>query len=350
MKKMTALLLALLMMFSLCACGSSTSSSYAKAAGDSAVSYNSSYEAAYAEPAAYDMDDYGGFSAVAAEEGRGAENDAPEVDPEKIIYSSDVTVETTSFDETVARVEGMAKEYGGWIESSSVNGANFYDVSRGYSRNRNASFSLRIPSSRFNEVMGTLSELGNIPYSHTYTENVTAQYYDVQARLTAYEAQETRLLEMMELAETVEDVILLESRLSELRYQIESLQSTLKNWDRRVSYSSVYLTVKEVQEYTPEPEVRVSYGEELIGALKDGLVGVGEFLKGLLLFLVEILPALVILVPLGWLLVKLIKKIHRWRKARTAARKAKKAAAAAAKTAAKAEAQAVPAPEKTEEK
>ena len=349
MKKTTALLLALLMMLSLCACGSSTSSNYAKAAGDSA-SYNSSYEAAYAEPAAYDMDEYGGFSAVATEEGRDAESDAPEVDPEKIIYSSDVTVETTSFDETVARVEGMTKEYGGWIESSSVNGANFYDVSRGYSRNRSASFSLRIPSSRFNEVMGKLSELGNIPYSHTYTENVTAQYYDVQARLTAYQAQETRLLEMMELAETVEDVILLESRLSELRYQIESLQSTLKNWDRRVSYSSVYLTVKEVQEYTPEPEVRVSYGEELIGALKDGIVGVGEFLKGLLLFLVEILPALVILVPLGWLLVKLVKKIHRWRKARKETRKAKKAAAAAAKAAAKAEAQAAPAPETPEEK
>ena len=45
--------------------------------------------------------------------------------------------------------------------------------------------------------MGSLSTLGNVPYSYTYTENVSAQYYDVQSRLTAYKTQETRLLEMM---------------------------------------------------------------------------------------------------------------------------------------------------------
>ena len=335
MKKTLALLLAILMALSLCACGSARNAA-APAEAPQAYSSNYSYDSAAAEMADYDYgyaeeSAMGGFSAAAKAETTGAAQSAevPEVDPEKIIYSSNVTVETTDFDGTVARVEELVKSYGGWIESSSVNGANYYDTSRGYTRNRSASYSLRIPSNRFSELMGTLSELGNIPYSHTYTENVTAQYYDVQARLTAYEAQEARLLEMMQLAETVEDVIALEARLSDLRYQIESLQSTLNNWDRRVSYSSIYLDISEVRAYTPEPERRISYGEELSGALRDGLQAVGDFFKGALVILAACLPMLIVLAVLAVLIIWLVRKALARKKARKEAKRAAMLAKAA---------------------
>ena len=115
----------------------------------------------------------------------------------------------------------------------------------------------------------------------------------------------------MELAETVEDVIIIEDRLTELRYQIESLQSRLNNWDRRVSYSTIALTVKEVREYTPEEKVNPTYGEELAQALKDGLYNAGQFLKDLLVFLVEALPVLVLLIPIIWLVIWLLRKLIR---------------------------------------
>jgi predicted lipid-binding transport protein (Tim44 family) len=332
MKKLLALFLAVLMTLSLCACGSAKNTSAAAPMEAAQSNYRSDYksEAAAAADFAYEESVAGGFSAAAKTESTaGQSEEAPEIDPEKIIYSSDVTVETTDFDTTIAKVEALVKSYGGWIESSSVNGANYYDTSRGYTRNRSADYSLRIPSSRFQELMGSLSDLGNIPYSHTYTENVTAQYYDVQARLTAYEAQEARLLEMMQLAETVEDVIALESRLSDLRYQIESLQSTLKNWDRRVSYSSVYLNISEVRAYTPEPEKRISYGEELLGALRDGLQAVGDFFKNALVILAACLPMLIVLAVLAVLIIWLVRKIL----ARKKARKEAKRAAALAQTA-----------------
>ncbi|MBO5543572.1 MAG: DUF4349 domain-containing protein, partial [Oscillospiraceae bacterium] len=163
---------------------------------------------------------------------------------------------------------------------------------------------------------------------------VTSQYYDSEARLKAYRTQEERLLEMMELAESVEDVITIEDRLTELRYQIESIQSRLNNWDRRVSYSAIYLTVKEVREYTPEEVVNPSYGEELSLALKQGLRNAGEFVKNLLVFLVEALPLLIILLPLAWLviwlLLKLIRRAGKGRAERKAARQAKRAAKRAA--------------------
>ena len=116
----------------------------------------------------------------------------------------------TDFDGSIAKLLALVEENKGWVEASSMSGANYRSIARGSSYNRSASYTLRIPSNKFELLMGSLSEIGNVPYSHTYTENVTSQYYDTQARLTAYQTQETRLLEMMEKAETVNDVIAIE--------------------------------------------------------------------------------------------------------------------------------------------
>ena len=359
MKNALALLLALMMLLSLCGCGSlgrrsqsvSTPVPRPEANYSSGSSYYAAEEMDYEAPMA-DVGDYyeegaavAGFSSVAASAAQtaakgGSGNEVPEEEsenPDKIIYSSDVTVETTDFDGTIGKIAGLVETYGGWIESSSVSGSNYYQKSRGTASTRDASYTLRIPSSRFQALMDSLSDLGNVPYSHIYTENVTSQYYDAQAHLKAYQTQENRLLEMMELAETVEDVIIIEDRLTELRYQIESLQSRLKNWDRRVAYSTISLSIKEVREYTPEEKVNPTYGEELAQALKDGLSNAGQFLKDLLVFLVEVLPVLIILIPVIWLVVwllgKLIRKLKVSSAARKEARRAKKAQKAARKNA-----------------
>ena len=170
-KSISALLLAMMMLLSLCACGSSRSSAGKSSAQTEAgaYSYNSSYDVAEeAMPMAMmDYDGDYGFSAVETsaaaysnDAGSGAgSSDAPAENPDKIIYSSDVTVETTQFDETIGKISGLVEEYGGWIESSSVSGSNYYQKSRGSASTRDASYTLRIPSGRFQELMDGLSGL-----------------------------------------------------------------------------------------------------------------------------------------------------------------------------------------------
>ena len=308
MKKTLSLLLAVLLVFALCACGSADTASSAPSAAYDMVSTETAY------PAEAPEEDYGGFAVAGGtqlETGSGA---APEGSPEKLIYSASATVETTEFDQTIEKLSALVEQYGGFVESSSINGSNYYTQSRGYSSERYASYVIRVPSGKFSALMGSLSTLGNVPYSHTYTENITAQYYDTDARLTAYQTQEARLLEMMEAAETVEDLIAIEEKLTELRYQIESLQSTLKNWDRQVAYSTLDLEIQEVIEYTPES--RMSYGQELALALTNGLRRTGEFFKDLLLAIVGALPALVILAVVLAILIPVWKKRRKARRAK----------------------------------
>ncbi len=323
MKKTISLILALFLLLSLCACGSAPGDSAKAAAGSYMVAEEAAWPAE--EPMAetsMDYDSVNGLSPAGAPQTAGAAESAPAQKPDKIIYSANVQVETTDFDQSLARLNEMVEEYGGWVESSSLNGSNYADQSRGAVSRRSANYTLRIPSDRFQELMGSLSDLGNVPYSHIYTENVTAQYYDVQARLTAYSAQEQRLLEMMELAESVEDIILLEDRLTEVRYSIESLQTSLNNWDRQVSFSSVYLDLMEVQVYSPEPQVQPSYGQRLATALKSGLRNFGDFFKELLIWLAGALPTLLLLGAIAAVVIIIVRK-------RKAARKARRAAAAA---------------------
>ena len=325
-----SVLLSLVLLLSLGACGTQKSAAGTPASyrGNSTYLSEDSYPSeAFNGFAAFDMEaaEYDAAPMAAAKTAAGGTSQAngtsrdsgenpPEIDPEKIIYSGDATLETEHFEETVEAVRKLIAERGGFIESSSLSGSNYYSA-----RLRTASFTLRVPSGTFTEIMNTFSDYGNVPYSHTYTENISARYYDTAARLTAYETQEQRLLEMMEQAETVSDLITIEDRLTELRYEIESLQSTLNRWDRQVSYSSISLEVREVREYTPE--VEQSFGEQLVRSLRQGWTNTVEFLKSALLWLLEALPVLVLLAVIVLIARVLIRK---WTKKRRE-KKAKKA-------------------------
>ena len=324
--KLLAALLALLLVLSLAGCG-------AKSAG-TADSYFVSSTTADA-PAAAEAASYSDSNKSAADTAggvSGSENrnsGTGELNAEKIIYSADAQVETTDYEGTVQAVYDMVKQYGGFMESTSVSGNDYYNTSRGYASARSASFVIRIPSDSFSAMTGSLSTLGNVPYCNTYSNNVTYQYYDVQSRLTAYQTQETRLLDMLKVAETVEDMLAIQQQLTEVQYQIDSLQSTLKNYDNQVDYSTVNLSVQEVEKYTPQTPVTLSYWEKMSTGFQRSLKSVGEFFTDLFLFVGSNLPVLLVLAVCAVVLVLLLRRWTRNRGARTerrAARRERKAA------------------------
>lgn len=325
MKKIMTVFLALIMTLSFTACGASAKT----AAYDMAPSEAMPAAAPAAMPEPMVEEAEYGFSSMdnsyskATVAGAG-EDSAPEnasaaanIDPEKIIYSATANIETTEFEKSIAALNSMVESLGGFIQSSSLSGGNYYSTAAGYASNRYASYTVRIPSVHFNEIMNNLSSLGNVPYSYTYSENISAQYYDTQARLEAYKVQETRLVEMMEVAQTVEDIITIEDRLTELRYRIESLQSSLNNWDRQVSYSTIDLSIQEVEVYTPATAVK--YGDQLSLAFKTGLQRAGEFFKQLLIDVLAYLPVLVFVAIAVVVIIVIVKRTDK----KKAAQKAK---------------------------
>lgn len=215
------------------------------------------------------------------------------IDTDKIIYSSYAQVESLDFDESINQVNSLIAEYGGFVENSSVTGTTNADNHYNNSSYRFASFTLRIPKDSFSSLEEGLSKLGNVVEYTTQAENVTSQYTDLEARLASYETQRGRLMTMLEQAESVEDMITIDSRLSDVTYQIESLTATMNNLENQINYSTLAVNITEVSTLT-ETE-NVGYWTDVASTLSASLSCIGAFFKAALKYLIAAIPVIVIL-------------------------------------------------------
>ncbi len=337
MKKLLALLLTLTLL--LC-CGCGSKSEMATDASAPLYAGGASPAGPAAEPAPEPVEE-NGFAAEAevpyepqmeevldAPAGEGEEPDVP--DPtQKLIYRANMSVETLDFDAAVSGLERLASGLGGFVELSEVWGDASWQPD-GSTRvvDRHASYVLRVPSNRFHEAVGLVGNLGSVVSSGSSVENITSQFTDQEARKHSLEVQEERLLAMLEKAEDVDTLVILESRLSEVRYEIESIERQLRNWQQQVDYSTVSVDLREVAAYTPTAAVRRSFGERLSTAFSDGW---SSFVNGLEYFtigLAEALPGLVLFVVLaGAVVFAALAIVRKTRKKRAARQRAAEEAA-----------------------
>ncbi len=233
---------AFLIMLTIPACGASSSSG--SSASDSAAWSNSMpAEGAVQEAGIYEEaaeTDMGSVSETAAlDENAGSDR--------KLIKNVSMAVETEDYTGLVSNIQNRVEELGGYTESFEA----YNESSVG---NRSASLTLRIPADRLDEFVSQVEEISNIVSRQETVEDVTLTYVDLESRRRMYEEEEDRLLSLLEQAETLEEIIALESRLTEVRYQLESMESQLRPMDNQVNYSTVYLSIDEVERYTPPAE------------------------------------------------------------------------------------------------
>lgn len=193
--------------------------------------------------------------AAAADEGAGAAGGGAaeplaETTGKKLIKNVDLEVETQQYDELVANIQTEVASLGGYVENFTAS-----DYNQG--RTRNSYLTVRVPAEHLDGFVNRVAEKSNILYRNERVEDVTLQYVDLDTHKKALVTERDRLLELLEKAENVADIIEIESRLSEVRYQIESLESQLRAIDNQVTYSTVYITIQEVEVLTPVAEKSV---------------------------------------------------------------------------------------------
>ncbi len=334
MKKNTRLLAVLLALtilaLSLTACASS--SKYVAETTTATVSNSAAYDSAPMEEPASTTQETAEFEEMKSENGalsmttEVTQDDAPEAAStdvaSKIIYSADLSAQTTDFDAAISKLDAQITAFGGFIERSDINGDTRYNDDGTTSViNRWAYYTIRVPAARFEEFLHQTEGIGNVTSISRYAENVTSQYTDYEARLSSLRTQEERLLSMLEKSEDVESLIALEQRLADVRYELESIERNLKNLDLQISYSTITLNLQEVEIYTPTVPVQRSFGEKLSSAFSDGW---RSFVRGLQYFCIDLalmLPGLVLFLLIVFALFLLVRKIVRKTKARREAKK-----------------------------
>ncbi len=258
-KRYLGFLLTLVMLASLlsgCA-GNEVASESAKADNDSSFSQNVD-EIGAESPGEFNAD--APMSEPSETPGAWAPEQTAAQTERKIIRNAEFSMETLEYDKTVQGVQALADRFGGYIESSQTTGAGAAD---NYYRARWASFTLRIPAEELDAFADSLAQYGSVTDSRFYTDEVTDYYYDTEAHLKSLQLQEERLLDILSKADTLSDVATLENSLADVRYQIESLQGSLRRLDSLIALSTVSISVQEVYEYSPDYGRAKGLGERI---------------------------------------------------------------------------------------
>lgn len=211
----------------------------------------------------------------------------------KLIKRVSLTLETLEFDQSVGMIEEYVRRFNGYIESSNIHNNDYYTTyyNRNYS-NRSASYVIRVPNNLIDQFVSSAGNIGNIISNSTSTEDITLGYLDVESRAKALKIQQERLLALLEEAKSVEEIISLEDRISQVTYELESRESTLRNYDNLVSYSTISIVLNEVQRISePVPE---TVGERISSGFRETMYDITEGLKDFVVWFVVNLPYIII--------------------------------------------------------
>ena len=219
----------------------------------------------------------------------------------KLIKTVSINAETEHYDDLIPALDAQIQTMGGYVETRETGN---YSRSRRWSR-----MTIRIPAEQLSDFVAHVSGSANVLSTSEQTQDVTLQYADTEAKITALKTEQNRLLELLSGANNLSEILEIEARLSDVTYELERYESQKRSYDNRIVYATVTLHIQEVQTLTPveEPGVwqRISEG------FASSLEGVSSGLVDLFVFLIAGSPYFVVLGGFTALIVFLIRKLRR---------------------------------------
>jgi len=215
---------------------------------------------------------------------------------QKIIQRASLSIEVADFQTSSDALSQIVERADGFISDS-------YTYVTDTDRKR-GEITIRVPSDRFLAVLADLETLGTVTSQQISGEDVTEEYIDLQARLNNSERQEQRLLEILELAETVEEILEVERELERVRGEIEQMTGRITYLENRIELATISVSL-----YEPEP-ITQNWG--IRDALRAAFGGFVAVIRGLIIAVGYALPILTLL-GLGWIIRSVVVRRKRGR-------------------------------------
>ncbi|ROR29368.1 uncharacterized protein DUF4349 [Mobilisporobacter senegalensis] len=226
----------------------------------------------------------------------------------KLIKRVQMDVETKDFEGLLEAVNSKVENLNGYMESSEVSGNTYFNENG----SRYASMVIRIPSKNLKSFVAAVKEMGNVVNSSESTEDITLQYVDVESHKNALIVEQERLIDILKNAKKLEDIIKIENRLSDVRYEIESYESQIRTFDNLVDYSTITLSINEVRHITPVED------ETVLQRMRSGLsstffnlkTGAQNFAVWFVVNLPYLIIWAIIIAAMAFSIKKILKKVE----------------------------------------
>lgn len=230
----------------------------------------------------------------------------------KWIVTVDMSAETEDMDALIAGIQEQIDALGGYVQNQRISNGSY----RASYRYRNANLTVRIPAESVDLFTEKVSGMSNVTHSSKDLEDITLSYVDTESRMLALQTEEARLLELMAKAETMSDLLEIEARLTDVRYELESVTSQLRSYDDLVNYATIYLNIEEVKEYTPVAEK--TRWQKITDGFVKSLKGVWNGTLDFFAWLLINIPYLLVFGAIGSAAIFVIRKAAKKKKARKA--------------------------------
>ena len=221
----------------------------------------------------------------------------------KIIKTVTAHGETKEYDKCIENLKALVVRYNGYVESSNVSGNSYNSVGDW----RRASFVFRIPAANLESFKSDISKLLNITNLTENAQNVSQEYYDIEAIIETLSAERNGLINILKSLDNSTQYdywLTITERLSDIEKQIAVYTAQLNNLDNKIAYSTYSLTVSEVKEYTEEaPE---GFGERISTAINESWKNFAENAQDFAVFFVYTIPTLITLGVFGGAIVFVI--------------------------------------------
>lgn len=226
----------------------------------------------------------------------------PANENQKLVRKLWLDAETEDLDALLSGIDSRVSKLGGYVEARDVYNGSQYSSAR----YRNADLTIRIPADRLNEFVEHVTQNTNIISSNETADDITLNYTATESRVKALETEQARLLELLEKAESMSDLLEIEERLTDVRAELEQVTSQLRIYDNQVNYGTVYLSVSEVKEYTDTTEPETVW-QRIGKGLQESFKNLGEFFTETFVFVVVGLPYIVLVAAVLAVVIILLK-------------------------------------------
>ncbi|MDR0273128.1 MAG: DUF4349 domain-containing protein [Clostridiales bacterium] len=207
----------------------------------------------------------GGGAAVSWEE-------VAEQTQRQIIQTATIEMETEEFEEVVAGLRALTNE-DGYIESEMLT----------THRRKIFTIVMRVPAESFDEVRAQAEALATVRNTSQRAQDVSDQFHDLASNLETRRIEEERILALIDEARNVQDLLALETRLSNTRLSIETYLAQLNNMAGQIAFSTITVTLYDISE-TPVAAAP-GFGERIGGAFGDSWNGTVKFVQNIIIFL-----------------------------------------------------------------
>ena len=198
-----------------------------------------------------------------------------------IVRNGDISLVVTDVLEARDEVAQLATRLGGYVVSSWISGEG---------REIRGNISIRVPDERFAQALGELRDLAvRVRSESTSSQDITEEYLDLEARLKNAQATESQYLALLDKAESVEDILKIQERLSQVRREIEQIKGRMQYLERTSSMSLIAVQLQPAATAKPLVPVGWSASEALKSAIR-GIVTFGQWLVTIVIFLILFSP------------------------------------------------------------